>query len=422
MIGQRLAKLRAGAWQAAVMRSGMLTALLLGVVLAGLMFAMRERGRGRLAQLKRELATKPVAKPVVIPKPGGQDPVVLQRSAMSGGTMPEFLTATLLPGRGMDLLQITAYLPDKGEVKLLASEPLEQAEKMLVGSGADEGGRGTLMLGGALEVPWANRLGGTAMPDGRGITTIWHGRALSLPGAAGGLLAPVASTTVKTSVMPDGGDLQAEYDAGSFDDAWPSKTTVRTTVLLSSRAIEIKVVAQNTGTEPEPMGIGWLPRFAIPSGDRGSAMLRLPNADRVELRKDHGQLPTGRVLPVTGTEYDFTGQHGAKLGTRGIDASFVNLKPGVLDNGPVVELRDPTSGYGLRLTALSPSIRSIAVHAPANEPWVSIDPGTNYDDPLGREWAKSEDTGMVVLQPGESMQWRVRLELFPLSAQPDSLF
>jgi hypothetical protein len=45
---------------------------------------------------------------------------------------------------------------------------------------------------------------------------------------------------------------------------------------------------------------------------------------------------------------------------------------------------------------------------------VSIDPQTNYDDPFGREWPKDEDTGMAVLDPGKSVQWKIRLEIFSL--------
>jgi hypothetical protein len=41
--------------------------------------------------------------------------------------MPEFLSVTLLPGRGMNVLQITAYIPGKGEVNLLASPSIEGA-------------------------------------------------------------------------------------------------------------------------------------------------------------------------------------------------------------------------------------------------------------------------------------------------------
>ena len=45
-----------------------------------------------------------------------------------------------------------------------------------------------------------------------------------------------------------------------------------------------------------------------------------------------------------------------------------------------------------------------------------FEPQFNYDDPFGHEWAKDEDTGMVVLQPGQSTQWKIRLEIFSLSS------
>ncbi len=34
----------------------------------------------------------------------------------------------------------------------------------------------------------------------------------------------------------------------------------------------------------------------------------------------------------------------------------------------------------------------------------------NYDERphFGREWAGDEDTGMVVLQPGQSVEWKIR--------------
>jgi galactose mutarotase-like enzyme len=163
------------------------------------------------------------------------------------------------------------------------------------------------------------------------------------------------------------------------------------------------------------MGIGWHPRFAILSGNRGQAALRMPNAMRAEVRDQRSGLPTGKLLPVTGTEYDFTARNGRQLGELSLDDSFVHLRPALLDNGPIAELRDPASNYGLRMTAITPAIKTMRVYAPASEKFVSIEPQFNYDDPFGPEWPKNEDTGMLVLQPGQSVQWQVRLEIFPLT-------
>jgi hypothetical protein len=412
------------------MRSGLVTFMLLMLLLAGLSFGWHEHRMGQFAQLKKEIS-KPRVQDVPV-RPGGQDVIQLQRGQLLGGTGPEFLSATLLPGRAMNLLQITAYVPDKGQVNLLASPTLEDAAKLLTGTGTDGTGAKSLSMGAAIEAPWAGRISGTPTPDGKNVAVAWHGMRLTLPAdakdtygsgaVAGGLFLKQPSDSVSTDVMPDGGNAQASFEAGNFDGHWPSRTEIKTTVSLSGKAIDIKVVARNTGDTAEPIGIGWHPRFAILNGNRAQMRLRLPQGMRVEVKdRRTGQL-SGRLLPVENTEYDFTGRNGAQLGALNLDDIFVHLRTGLLEDGPMAELRDPVNGYGLRITAMTSTIKAIRVYAPLDGSFISIEPQFNYDDPFGREWPKDEDTGMVVLQPGQSTQWKIRLEIFSLSSgQPDSL-
>jgi len=74
-------------------------------------------------------------------------------------------------------------------------------------------------------------------------------------------------------------------------------------------------------------------------------------------------------------------------------------------------LSDPKSNYGLRVRALSPQIQTVQIYSPKNDSFVAIEDQFNYPDPWGAEW-KGMDTGMVTLRPGQSVTWRVRLELF----------
>jgi aldose 1-epimerase len=423
LLKQGVAQWRSNVWRAAVMRSGMLTVLFLTLMLAGLAFGWHEH---RLGQLKRELSQRPIVDVSV--RPGGQDVVRLQRSQMVGGNGPEFLSATLLPGRGMNLLQLTAYLPQRGEVNLLASPTLDEAAKLLSGAGPDTSGAKNLAMGAAIEAPWASRISGTLAPDGASISTVWRGVRLLLPDdvkdsyslssamAAGGLLLRQPSDSINTNVMPDGGEAQATFHPGNFEGHWPSQTEITTTAALSGKILTLRVVARNIGNTAEPMGIGWHPRFAILNGHRGQMMLRLPEGMRLEVKdRRTGQL-SGRLLPVEKTEYDFTGRNGAQIGALNLDDTFVHLKPGLMEDGPVAELRDPENDYGLRITAMTSTIKAIRVYAPLDGSFISIEPQFNYDDPFGREWANSEDTGMVVLQPGQSTQWKIQLEIFSLSA------
>jgi len=414
MVKRWFASLFHGVWRRNLMRSGMVTGLILALLVVGLGIAYYEHGRGNLHKLEAKIVT--VHEDAPVPRPGGQEAIVLTRTQLAGGSLPEFLSVTMLPGRGMNVLQITAFLPDKGEVNLLASPTVEQAALAMTGRDADAGGAASLAMGGAFEAPWAGRMGGVAS-QGR-VAVGWRGHTMTLPAAGteasvamDGMILSRAADSADTAALPDGGQAAATFDAGDFGAHWPSKTDVRVTVLLSSRSIELTVTAHNTGDAAEPIGIGWHPRFAI-RGNREQLRLRVPGQMRAEAR---GGLPTGVLLPVAGTAYDFTARDGARLGKMALDETFVQLRQELLDNGPVAELSDPASNYGLRLTALGSTIKAIHVEAPADADFVSIEPQFNYDDPFGREWDKVTDTGMAVLQPGQTTQWKVRLELLALS-------
>src|SRR5487761_1791876 len=55
------------------------------------------------------ISTPPPTATMTEPTIGGQKVIVLRRSRTGDGTHPEFLSVTLLPGRGMNVLQITAW-------------------------------------------------------------------------------------------------------------------------------------------------------------------------------------------------------------------------------------------------------------------------------------------------------------------------
>lgn len=423
LLVHKMDRLRHNLSRSAREHSGLLAVIAAIVVLLGIGIAIKERGRGNLHRIKTALkgTSAPASQQPAEPRPGDQDAIVLQRMQMANSQMPEFLSVTLLPGRGMNMLQITAYIPDKGEVNLLASPSLADTAKLL---NNNTNGSADLTLGAVLEAPWAGVMRGRPQADGSSIAAAWQGHNLILPAnlntvagesqsaAAGGLLMTRRSDSAKSIVMPDGGQAQAIYNAGDFNGHWLSHTVITTAVQLSGRSIEISVAARNTGKVAEPIGIGWHPLFAILSGNRAQERLKLPVSVHVESRNG---IPTGKLAPVTGTPFDFSARGGTRLGRLDLNDTFVHLKPGFMDSGPIAELRDPASNYGLRITALTPAIKAFHVDAPANASFVSIDPRFNYDDPFGHEWPKGEDTGMDVLQPGQAAQWKIRLEIFSLS-------
>ncbi len=101
LLARRFAELRRSTWHLVVMRSGLLTMIVLTIVLVALAFGWRAHRLGQFAKLKSELKRGSVPQTPAAARPGGQDAIVLQRAQLSSSTAPEFLSATMLPGRGM---------------------------------------------------------------------------------------------------------------------------------------------------------------------------------------------------------------------------------------------------------------------------------------------------------------------------------
>ena len=399
---------------------GWLTPSLVGLLSLALLAAAYERGHGNLEKLKTRVNPQPP--PEVLPTgPGGQDPIRLSRSATSIGKGIELISATFLPGRGMNVFQITALIPGHGEVPLLVSPMLASATGILNGQDDDANGSASTTLGGAVLLPWAQRLSGTSTSTQGTLSTNWNGKRLSFPAenpgsnmSVEGLLLSRAADSVKSDVLPDGQSVIAVFHAGDFSGNWLSTIDVTVEAQLTAHDLDLTVTAQNTGQQPAPFGVGWHPFFAIPSGDRSNALLSLPSQTIMEVNKQSGK-PTGRMVSVTGKDGDLSKSGGTKLGLTPIGATYTSLLSGVA-SGPVAELSDPSYNYRLSVIPLTPDITSLRVIAPGDKPWVSIGPNTNLDDPFGPEWDSPENAGMITLAPGATLRWKVRIEISQLGA------
>ncbi len=409
---KRMTRLWDGLFPRGLRRSPVLP-LLVVVALIGIPgFGYFLHRRGQIHRLKNEIKGESQNQAPSGPRPGGADPIVLTRAKTAGSMAPEFRSATLLPGLGMSLLQITADLPGRGQVSLLAAPSVEE-----VAGGTLAPRVGQNDTRGAFEVPWGGTLGGLLSPVGT-MRAAWRGHMLEAPAdvlahgeAVGGLLGLQAADTAQATSQQDG--ATATFLGTDFQGHWVSKTDVAVNVTLGAQAIVLTVTAKNVGDQPEPVGIGWHPRFQILSNRREEAEVRLPNGDQLEIADVTKGLPTGRVISPTSKTARFQG-HGAALGAEGIDESVVNPKEGALDAGAAAEMRDPAVGVGVRLTALSSTIHAIRVTSPSGSNYVSLGAQTNYDDPLGKEWGAGDTPAIVTLQPGQSVEWKVKLEIFAL--------
>ena len=402
-------------------RSPMLPIGIVLLVIVLPLVAWRLHRLGRFSTLKREIKGETQGQQNAGGRPGGLEPIVLQRTQTPGSNLPEFRSVTLLPGLGMQVLQITASIPGRGadgaEVSLLDAPTLKD-----LADGTTSPRVGPNDRWGALEVPWGGMLSGILAPLGTTVRTTWRGKNIEAPTdspargvAEGGMLATLSADM--SQALPESAPTQAvaTFKGTDFDQHWVSRNDVSISARMDASAIELTVTVKNTGDTAEPMGIGWHPRFLIPSGNRDGAELRLPSGAELDIADRVKGTPSGKIIAPTGAVERFQ-VHPTALGTESFDESLVHLKAGTLDNAVMAEVRDPESAFGIRMSALSDDVRELRVASPGGSKYVSLGMQTNYDDPLGKEWNAVEPPSITVLQPGQTAQWKIRLEIFPISS------
>ncbi|UWZ83729.1 aldose 1-epimerase [Occallatibacter riparius] len=350
---------------------------------------------------------------------GGEKIITLTRKAVST-TRPEFTSVSILPGRGMELLQVKANFPGKGEVDVLASPDEATAKQMLDQKDTDFGDLG-YRLGAAFLVPYPNRIRGKLSADGKTLTTEWNGHTITLPAnnigknpgaerhAMHGLILKAKAENLKVTGIAGGQELTGIIHAGDFGGHWPSKTDLNFTIALHADAVDATVVAQNVGKEATPISIGWHPYFNLPSGDRTQVRIHIPGEQLAEVDNYDNVFPTGKLKPVTGTQYDLRDPNGVPLAKNFYDDNWSKLD--WKNNAVTVKVIDPAAKYGVAIEGLSPQIKTIQMYAPPTQKFVAIEHQFNFADPFGKEW-NGMDTGMITLKPGQSTKWHVRLKVF----------
>jgi galactose mutarotase-like enzyme len=378
-----------------------------------------------MKQLLRALALVPIMMPISsfthaqsATEIGGEKIVTLTRKAAST-TRPEFTSVTVLPGRGMEFLQVTANFPGKGEINVLASPDVDTAKKMLDEQDTANGDLG-YRLGSAFLVPYPNRIRGKLSADGQTLTTEWQDHTITLPAnnigknpgaerhAMHGLLLKAKAEDLKTHDIPGGQQLTGVIHAGDFGGHWLSRTDLNFTIDLRADSIDVTVVAQNVGKEAEPISIGWHPYFNLPSGDRTQVRVHIPGEQLAEIDGYDNVFPNGKLTPVTG-QFDLRDAGGKALDKNFYDDNWskIDWKSGAA----TVKVIDPAAKYGVAIEGLSPEIKTIQMYAPPTQKFVAIEHQFNFADPFGSEW-HGMNTGMVTLKPGQSTKWHVRLKVF----------
>ena len=372
-------------------RSGLVTTLILVVLFLGLTFLFKERGRGHLHKLTTPAAVQHLAPP---PQPGGKDAINIGRLSIVNGSGPEFLSTTLMPGLGMSVLDLRVSFPLHGEMSILNAVTLQQVAENAAKRLADE------------STPAAEDSRALAVESSP--LLVWSSRkSLDEDDLRASAINLQASETAENHGMPDGGDASALFPAiqKTGPGLLPSGVELRSSVLMSGRAFEITLTARNGSNATIPLRLGWLPHFVLPGHDRSQVRVVVPSTERVE---------HGRITPAAG----FNGRRGELIGNS-MDVTLTHLNRDFLSAGAEMDVLDPKGGYGIRITALSPNMRTARVLAPAGKKWVAVVPIADSANTLTSNAASAHgEQPAKGLAPGATMQWKVRLELMELMKQP----
>ena len=276
-------------------------------------------------------------------------------------------------------------------------------------------------LGAAFLVPYPNRIRGKLSADGKTLTTEWEGHTITLPAnnigknpgaerhAMHGLILKAKTDDVHVKDIP-GGQSHRRHPCRRLWRPLALEDRPRLHHHAHRRAVDASIVAHNVGSEAEPIAIGWHPYFNLPSGDRTQVRIHIPGTKLPQVDNYDNVFPTGKLMPVDGTQYDLRAPGGVPLGQQ--------LLRRQLEQARLEERRRHRQGdrSGRATTAWRSKAsrrRSRPSRCTRRLPmqFVAIEDQFNFADPFGKEWG-TMDTGMVTLKPGQSTKWHVRLHVF----------
>jgi len=183
----------------------------------------------------------------------------------------------------------------------------------------------------------------------------------------------------------------------SDNPGYPFALEVRVAYRLGDEGMTVTFAIENTGKSPAPVAAGFHPYFTVGSALINADTLHVPFAAYQEYKD---MIPTGRILPVDGTPFDFRQPHP-------IDATVLNtcfVQPQRDADGRLrVQLSDSQTGQALTVW-MDAAFNYVVLYSGDPLPdghsrrSLAIEPMTCGSDAFNHpEW------GLVTLAPGETL-------------------
>jgi aldose 1-epimerase len=297
--------------------------------------------------------------------------------------------ATVLLDLGFNCFSWRLMLDDGPREMLWADAGFETGDKRPSGSGIP------------LLFPFPGRIGGT--------TYQFEGREYQLePGDAFGN--PIHGfvfnrpwRVIEQSDSKIVGEFQASVDDATILTRWPADFRIRVSYEVSGPELVSEIRYSNTGDSSLPCGFATHAYFRLPLAEHSTVadtVVTIPVHRYWELDR---MIPTGKILPVSADELL---ADGLRLGDHQFDAVFTDLRRDA-DGLVRTRLADPASGRAVT-QSFDSSFTQCVVYTPGNREAICMEPYTCVPDAI-RLAAQGHETGLQILQPGESRQTTIRL-------------
>lgn len=208
------------------------------------------------------------------------------------------------------------------------------------------------------------------------------------------------------NVTENSATFSTAFDADAHP-GYPFPLRAEVTYTVTETGMTCAFVAQNTGTTDAPVAAGFHPYFTVGSGLINADTLHVPFGATLEYNDN--LIPTGRVLPVPGTDFDF--RQPRTVGDTIFNTCY--LQPTRDSDGWTrIRLSDAADGRAVTV-ALDPSFNYVVLYSgdplPASHRRraLAIEPMTCASDAFNHP-----DWGLAVLKPGEALSgtWKVTQE------------
>jgi aldose 1-epimerase len=229
--------------------------------------------------------------------------------------------------------------------------------------------------------PYSNRL-----RDGR---TTFRGEAIQLPAGPASPHAEHGHGWRRPWQATEQGADRATLSYVHAPDAWPFAYRMEQRFRLLPDGLEVEIAAQNEDRRAMPYGFGIHPYFPKTPGARLTA-----NATGF-WETDAEVMPTRHVVPPAGSDL----RAGLAVAASDLDNCFTGW-----DGHAAVDW--PERRTRLAVDA-APPLTFLVVYTPRADPYFCAEPVSNATDAFNLA-ATRDDTGMLVLEPGETVTATVR--------------